>query len=173
MFLLVTRWLIFKILFYLPFVVFFLVASSGLLIAFPLPFSPVHYPLPTPLLVPLQTPEELDDSDFETEDFDVRSRTSVQTEDDQLIAGQSARVSCLSLPVGFIHFFAGYTGIMLCTYSEEHFNSSWLCFAHLLMYMINLHLNCACSDHAQFVVEAQHKIQGCMVKSSRREQSHV
>lgn len=41
----------------------------------------------------LQTPEELDDSDFETEDFDVRSRTSVQTEDDQLIAGQSARVS--------------------------------------------------------------------------------
>lgn len=39
-----------------------------------------------------QTPEELDDSDFETEDFDVRSRTSVQTEDDQLIAGQSARV---------------------------------------------------------------------------------
>lgn len=44
-------------------------------------------------VVPLQTPEELDDSDFETEDFDVRSRTSVQTEDDQLIAGQSARVS--------------------------------------------------------------------------------
>lgn len=40
-----------------------------------------------------QTPEELDDSDFETEDFDVRSRTSIQTEDDQLIAGQSARVS--------------------------------------------------------------------------------
>lgn len=39
-----------------------------------------------------QTPEELDDSDFETEDFDVRSRTSIQTEDDQLIAGQSARV---------------------------------------------------------------------------------
>lgn len=39
-----------------------------------------------------QTPEELDDSDFETEDFDARSRTSVQTEDDQLIAGQSARV---------------------------------------------------------------------------------
>lgn len=43
------------------------------------------------LLFP-QTPEELDDSDFETEDFDVRSRTSIQTEDDQLIAGQSARV---------------------------------------------------------------------------------
>lgn len=43
-------------------------------------------------VVPLQTPEELDDSDFETEDFDVRSRTSVQTEDDQLINGQSARV---------------------------------------------------------------------------------
>lgn len=41
-----------------------------------------------------QTPEELeDDSDFEQEDYDARSRTSVQTEDDQLIAGQSARVS--------------------------------------------------------------------------------
>uniref|UniRef100_A0A671SA21 Catenin alpha-1 n=1 Tax=Sinocyclocheilus anshuiensis TaxID=1608454 RepID=A0A671SA21_9TELE len=39
----------------------------------------------------IRTPEELDDSDFETEDFDSRSRTSVQTEDDQLIAGQSAR----------------------------------------------------------------------------------
>lgn len=49
------------------------------------------------LLSWLQTPEELDDSDFETEDFDVRSRTSVQTEDDQLIAGQSARVRTLSL----------------------------------------------------------------------------
>lgn len=58
-----------------------------------------------------QTPEELDDSDFETEDFDVRSRTSVQTEDDQLIAGQSARVRtrfnlscrhpCLSLFLAF------------------------------------------------------------------------
>uniref|UniRef100_A0A8C3NTS6 Catenin alpha 1 n=1 Tax=Cyanoderma ruficeps TaxID=181631 RepID=A0A8C3NTS6_9PASS len=34
----------------------------------------------------IRTPEELDDSDFETEDFDVRSRTSIQTEDDQLIA---------------------------------------------------------------------------------------
>uniref|UniRef100_A0AAQ4RHW2 Catenin alpha-1 n=1 Tax=Gasterosteus aculeatus aculeatus TaxID=481459 RepID=A0AAQ4RHW2_GASAC len=34
----------------------------------------------------IRTPEELDDSDFETEDFDVRSRTSTQTEDDQLIA---------------------------------------------------------------------------------------
>lgn len=33
-----------------------------------------------------------DDSDFEQEDYDVRSRTSVQTEDDQLIAGQSTRV---------------------------------------------------------------------------------
>lgn len=45
----------------------------------------------------IQTPEELeDDSDFEQEDYDVRSRTSVQTEDDQLIAGQSARVSGLS-----------------------------------------------------------------------------
>lgn len=51
-----------------------------------------------------QTPEELDDSDFETEDFDVRSRTSVQTEDDQLIAGQSARVSCPQVPVEI--FFA-------------------------------------------------------------------
>ncbi|GAA6065969.1 catenin alpha-2 [Tachysurus ichikawai] len=39
------------------------------------------------------TPEELeDDSDFEQEDYDTRSRTSVQTEDDQLIAGQSARI---------------------------------------------------------------------------------
>lgn len=47
----------------------------------------------------LQTPEELeDDSDFEQEDYDTRSRTSVQTEDDQLIAGQSARVSGCSLP---------------------------------------------------------------------------
>ena len=45
-----------------------------------------------------QTPEELeDDSDFEQEDYDARSRTSVQTEDDQLIAGQSARVSPPSL----------------------------------------------------------------------------
>lgn len=56
--------------------------------------------LPSPLCgflsvsLSLQTPEELeDDSDFEQEDYDVRSRTSVQTEDDQLIAGQSARVS--------------------------------------------------------------------------------
>uniref|UniRef100_A0A8B9KND8 Catenin alpha-1 n=1 Tax=Astyanax mexicanus TaxID=7994 RepID=A0A8B9KND8_ASTMX len=40
----------------------------------------------------IRTPEELDDSDFETENFDAHSRTSVQTEDDQLIAGQSARV---------------------------------------------------------------------------------
>ncbi|XP_030648466.1 catenin alpha-1 isoform X1 [Chanos chanos] len=45
-----------------------------------------------------QTPEELDDSDFETEDFDVRSRTSVQTEDDQLIAGHSARAIMAQLP---------------------------------------------------------------------------
>ncbi|KAK1789397.1 hypothetical protein P4O66_015330 [Electrophorus voltai] len=44
------------------------------------------------------TPEELDDSDFETEDFDSRSRTSVQTEDDQLIAGQSARAIMAQLP---------------------------------------------------------------------------
>uniref|UniRef100_A0A4W3JC74 Catenin alpha-2 n=4 Tax=Callorhinchus milii TaxID=7868 RepID=A0A4W3JC74_CALMI len=47
----------------------------------------------------LQTPEELeDDSDFEQEDYDVRSRTSVQTEDDQLIAGQSARAIMAQLP---------------------------------------------------------------------------
>lgn len=100
MFELVTR--CFFISFYLSCVLSFLVASSDLFITFPLPFSLAHAPptLPTSLLVPLQTPEELDDSDFETEDFDVRSRTSVQTEDDQLIAGQSARVSCLSLPVG-------------------------------------------------------------------------
>lgn len=58
-------------------------ALRSLHLSFPYPCSP---------LCP-QTPEELDDSDFETEDFDVRSRTSVQTEDDQLIAGQSARVS--------------------------------------------------------------------------------
>ncbi|NXP59349.1 CTNA1 protein, partial [Chloropsis cyanopogon] len=46
----------------------------------------------------IRTPEELDDSDFETEDFDVRSRTSIQTEDDQLIAGQSARAIMAQLP---------------------------------------------------------------------------
>uniref|UniRef100_A0A6I8PL86 Catenin alpha-2 n=1 Tax=Xenopus tropicalis TaxID=8364 RepID=A0A6I8PL86_XENTR len=47
----------------------------------------------------LRTPEELeDDSDFEQEDYDVRSRTSVQTEDDQLIAGQSARAIMAQLP---------------------------------------------------------------------------
>ncbi|KAI9539187.1 Catenin alpha-1 [Dissostichus eleginoides] len=46
----------------------------------------------------IRTPEELDDSDFETEDFDARSRTSVQTEDDQLIAGQSARAVMAQLP---------------------------------------------------------------------------
>ncbi|XP_016346637.1 catenin alpha-2 [Sinocyclocheilus anshuiensis] len=45
------------------------------------------------------TPEELeDDSDFEQEDYDARSRTSVQTEDDQLIAGQSARAIMAQLP---------------------------------------------------------------------------
>lgn len=54
---------------------------------------------PTLSLCFSQTPEELeDDSDFEQEDYDTRSRTSVQTEDDQLIAGQSARVSTCSLP---------------------------------------------------------------------------
>lgn len=64
-----------------------------------------------------QTPEELeDDSDFEQEDYDARSRTSVQTEDDQLIAGQSARVSdyymthehllfLLSFPAGLLSQF--------------------------------------------------------------------
>ncbi|KAM5299117.1 catenin alpha-1 isoform 3-T3 [Ctenodactylus gundi] len=46
----------------------------------------------------IRTPEELDDSDFETEDFDVRSRTSIQTEDEQLIAGQSARAIMAQLP---------------------------------------------------------------------------
>lgn len=46
----------------------------------------------------IRTPEELDDSDFETEDFDVRSRTSVQTEDDQLIHGHSARAIMAQLP---------------------------------------------------------------------------
>uniref|UniRef100_A0A5F8GH77 Uncharacterized protein n=1 Tax=Monodelphis domestica TaxID=13616 RepID=A0A5F8GH77_MONDO len=48
----------------------------------------------------IRTPEELGDSDFETEDFDVRSRTSIQTEDDQLIAGQSARAIMAQLPQG-------------------------------------------------------------------------
>uniref|UniRef100_A0A671P1Q8 Catenin alpha-2 n=1 Tax=Sinocyclocheilus anshuiensis TaxID=1608454 RepID=A0A671P1Q8_9TELE len=47
----------------------------------------------------IKTPEELeDDSDFEQEDYDARSRTSVQTEDDQLIAGQSARAIMAQLP---------------------------------------------------------------------------
>ncbi|XP_007561601.1 catenin alpha-1 [Poecilia latipinna] len=46
----------------------------------------------------IRTPEELDDSDFETEDFDSRSKTSVQTEDDQLINGQSARAIMAQLP---------------------------------------------------------------------------
>uniref|UniRef100_A0A4W4GPW7 Catenin alpha-2 n=1 Tax=Electrophorus electricus TaxID=8005 RepID=A0A4W4GPW7_ELEEL len=47
----------------------------------------------------IRTPEELeDDSDFEQEDYDTRSRTSVQTEDDQLIAGQSARAIMAQLP---------------------------------------------------------------------------
>ncbi|XP_017282131.1 catenin alpha-1 [Kryptolebias marmoratus] len=44
----------------------------------------------------IRTPEELDDSDFETED--ARSKTSVQTEDDQLINGQSARAIMAQLP---------------------------------------------------------------------------
>ncbi|XP_009877200.1 PREDICTED: catenin alpha-3 isoform X3 [Apaloderma vittatum] len=46
----------------------------------------------------IRTPEELDDSDFETEDFDARSRTSIQTEDDQLVAGPSARAIMARLP---------------------------------------------------------------------------
>ncbi|KAM9312531.1 catenin alpha-1 [Gastrophryne carolinensis] len=46
----------------------------------------------------IRTPEELDDSDFETEDFDVRSRTSVQTEEDQAYLGQSARAIMAQLP---------------------------------------------------------------------------
>ncbi|KAG2455929.1 CTNA1 protein, partial [Polypterus senegalus] len=46
----------------------------------------------------IRTPEELDDSDFETDDIETRSRTSVRTEDDQLIAGQSARAIMAQLP---------------------------------------------------------------------------
>ncbi|XP_078087298.1 catenin alpha-1 [Mustelus asterias] len=46
----------------------------------------------------IRTPEELDDSDFETEDFDAQSRTSVQTQEDQLINGQSARAIMAQLP---------------------------------------------------------------------------
>ncbi|CAH2276676.1 catenin alpha-1 [Pelobates cultripes] len=46
----------------------------------------------------IRTPDELDDSDFEPDDFDARSRTSVQTADDQLIAGQSARAIMAQLP---------------------------------------------------------------------------
>ncbi|CAI9538406.1 unnamed protein product [Staurois parvus] len=46
----------------------------------------------------IRTPEELDDSDFEADDIDVRSHTSIQTEDDQLIAGQSARAIMAQLP---------------------------------------------------------------------------
>ncbi|XP_034390687.1 catenin alpha-2 isoform X2 [Cyclopterus lumpus] len=47
----------------------------------------------------IRTPFKLeDDSDFEQEDYDTRSRTSVQTEDDQLIAGQSARAIMAQLP---------------------------------------------------------------------------
>ncbi|XP_018410795.1 PREDICTED: catenin alpha-1-like isoform X2 [Nanorana parkeri] len=46
----------------------------------------------------IRTPEELDDSDFEADDIDVRSHTSIQTEDDQLIAGHSARAIMAQLP---------------------------------------------------------------------------
>ncbi|XP_051790098.1 catenin alpha-1 [Erpetoichthys calabaricus] len=46
----------------------------------------------------IRTPEELDDSDFETDDLETRSRTSVRTEDDQLIAGHSARAIMAQLP---------------------------------------------------------------------------
>uniref|UniRef100_A0A2K6UXK8 Catenin alpha 1 n=1 Tax=Saimiri boliviensis boliviensis TaxID=39432 RepID=A0A2K6UXK8_SAIBB len=48
----------------------------------------------------IRTPEEFDDSGFETEDFDVGSRMSVQTEDNQLIVDQSARVIMAQLPQG-------------------------------------------------------------------------
>lgn len=70
--------------------------------AWPFPLSLFSPCAPFYLSVdPWQTPEELDDSDFETEDFDVRSRTSVQTDDDQHFAGQSARVRFQSLLVVF------------------------------------------------------------------------
>ncbi|KAL0607608.1 Catenin alpha-1 [Plecturocebus cupreus] len=46
----------------------------------------------------IRTPEELDDSDFEIKDFDVRIRMSIQTEDDKLIAGQSAQAIMAQLP---------------------------------------------------------------------------
>ncbi|KAK2098158.1 Catenin alpha-1 [Saguinus oedipus] len=49
----------------------------------------------------IRTPEELDDSGFETKNFNVRSRTSIQTEDDQLIAGQSAWAIMDQLPQDF------------------------------------------------------------------------
>uniref|UniRef100_A0A2K6DRM2 Catenin alpha-1 n=1 Tax=Macaca nemestrina TaxID=9545 RepID=A0A2K6DRM2_MACNE len=46
----------------------------------------------------IRTPEDLDDSDFEMEDFNVRSRMSIQTEDNQLIAGQSVQAIMAQLP---------------------------------------------------------------------------
>lgn len=93
-----------------------------------------------------QTPEELDDSDFETEDFDVRSRTSVQTEDDQLIAGQSARVrfrfnlscrpSCLSL------FLAFSFPEELSHYWKHHFSSHFLWQWNLILKLWHLLVHC-------------------------------
>uniref|UniRef100_A0A8C2WU62 Catenin alpha-2 n=1 Tax=Cyclopterus lumpus TaxID=8103 RepID=A0A8C2WU62_CYCLU len=50
------------------------------------------------LMIRVYTRRLEDDSDFEQEDYDTRSRTSVQTEDDQLIAGQSARAIMAQLP---------------------------------------------------------------------------
>lgn len=85
------------------------------------------------LLCWLQTPEELDDSDFETEDFDVRSRTSVQTEDDQLIAGQSARVRTLSLVLWLVLWdslaifsFRIFNSILLVWFWWYDWHRKWL-----------------------------------------------
>lgn len=72
-----------------------------------------------------QTPEELDDSDFETEDFDSRSRTSVQTEDDQLIAGQSARVTRLSATLTVSWQFAWRYNVAL-DLSDSCVNEVWV-----------------------------------------------
>uniref|UniRef100_A0A2I3G9L9 Catenin (cadherin-associated protein), alpha 1 n=1 Tax=Nomascus leucogenys TaxID=61853 RepID=A0A2I3G9L9_NOMLE len=46
----------------------------------------------------IRTPEDLDDSYFEMEDFNVRSRMSIQTKDNQLIAGQSVQAIMAQLP---------------------------------------------------------------------------
>uniref|UniRef100_A0A672S6V4 Catenin alpha-1 n=1 Tax=Sinocyclocheilus grahami TaxID=75366 RepID=A0A672S6V4_SINGR len=77
------------------------ILNSGIFISYllkELPNAFLYLSPPLHFSSPSQTPEELDDSDFETEDFDSRSRTSVQTEDDQLIAGQSARAIMAQLP---------------------------------------------------------------------------